>query len=189
MYAYQNLGAVLTDIAGSWSINGQPASISHNADGSYTATNEKNDSANINYDPASGTIVVTGGIRWELDLHGTVSPDGSTISWANGTVWSRQIPAPVAITQPAPAPPPILYSIPSGEMIQPPPLPQPQPQQSSSGPTLWFETVSTPAVIPGTSTVVQPTTPATTPALSNPWLLGGAAVALFLVLGGRRRSA
>jgi hypothetical protein len=72
-------------LAGAWTINGQPTSITQDNGGNLVFTNERGDQSAGSF-ADSATVVASG---WG-GLRGSIENGGNTIRWANGTVWLRR---------------------------------------------------------------------------------------------------
>ena len=69
-------------LSGRWYHDGKPTSVSVSPGGSVTITNEQGQTS-IGHMSGNGDIVMSSLIR------GSVSPNGRSISWSNGTTWTR----------------------------------------------------------------------------------------------------
>jgi hypothetical protein len=69
-------------LSGRWYHDGKPTSVSMSPGGSVTITNEQGQTT-IGHMSGNGDIVLSSLIR------GSVSPNGRSISWSNGTTWTR----------------------------------------------------------------------------------------------------
>jgi len=69
-------------LSGRWYHDGKPTSVSVSPGGSVTITNEQGQTS-------SGHMSGNGDIVMSSLIRGSVSPNGRSISWSNGTTWTR----------------------------------------------------------------------------------------------------
>ena len=99
-----------TNLAGSWRCVGRKGTASiHQKGDTLSFVNEWGGKSRGHW-AGSDTVIAD---DWEGGLHGKISPDGATISWANNTTWKRIVPKPVAqgAARPATQAPPELVNL------------------------------------------------------------------------------
>ena len=73
-------------LAGAWTCNGRPTSITQDASGNLVFTNEMGWVSKGRF-AGAGTVIAT---NWENGLAGSLQDNNNTIRWANGTTWYRK---------------------------------------------------------------------------------------------------
>ncbi len=77
--------AVTPSLAGVWTCDGRPTSITQDGSGNLVFTNQMGMKSKGRFADAS-TVIAT---EWENGLRGSLQDNGNTIRWANGTAWYR----------------------------------------------------------------------------------------------------